>query len=61
MQLDSSLKQMDVESLDGSSALARQIPLWFVSVHFTPKSYFQSFFFFKKKKNLMLFFKAAVT
>lgn len=54
MQLDSSLKQMDVESLDGSSALARQIPLWFVSVHFTPKSYFQSFFFFK---HLMLFLK----
>lgn len=49
---------MDVESLDGSSALARQIPLWFVSVHFTPKSHFQSFFFFK---HLMLFFKAAVT
>lgn len=60
MQLDSSLKQMDVESLDGSSALARQIPLWFVSVHFTPKSYFQSFFFFFFK-HLMLFFKAAVT
>lgn len=54
MQLDSSLKQMDVESLGGSSALARQIPLWFVSVHFTPKSYFQSFFFFK---HLMLFLK----
>lgn len=59
MQLDSSLKQMDVESLGGSSALARQIPLWFVSVHFTPKSHFQSFFFFFK--HLMLFFKAAVT